>query len=71
MKFYEAKGYKHYAPAYAYHEGKPTDLRYNIDQRLGQLSFGQVIDNYLFLLTNYPKKQSLEGTQWVIMLYKN
>lgn len=61
IKFYEAKGYTCYAPAYAYHEGNPKDLRNNIDPHLGKLSFGQVIDSLSAFIDKLPEKPILIG----------
>ncbi|MCX6175282.1 MAG: alpha/beta hydrolase [Ignavibacteriales bacterium] len=61
IKFYEAKGYKCYSPAYAYHEGKPFDLRSNINSNLGKLSFGQTINNLVSFIDKLPEKPILIG----------
>jgi len=61
IKFYEAKGYKCYAPAYAYHEGKPSDLRFNINPNLGKLTFGQIINNLVSFIDKLPEKPILIG----------
>jgi pimeloyl-ACP methyl ester carboxylesterase len=61
IKFFEAKGYNCYAPAFAYHEGNPSDLRQNIDAELGNLTFGQVIDNLSLFIDKLPEKPILIG----------
>ncbi len=61
IKFYEAKGYTCYAPAYAYHEGNPADLRANPDKKLGKLTFGQVIDSLSAFIDKLPEKPILIG----------
>lgn len=52
IKYFEAKGYKCYAPAYHFHEGKPSNLREHINRQLGKVTFGQVFN---FLSTNIDK----------------
>jgi pimeloyl-ACP methyl ester carboxylesterase len=61
IKFYEAKGYKCYAPSYAYHEGKPSELRTNFNSKLGKLTFGQVIDSLSLFIDKLPEKPILIG----------
>lgn len=61
IKFYETKDYKCYAPAYAYHEGNPADLRNNINHDLGKLTFGQVIDSLSAFIDKLPEKPILIG----------
>lgn len=61
IQFYEAKGYKCYAPAYAYHEGNPSDLRSNINSNLGNLTFGQVINGLSEFIDKLPEKPILIG----------
>ena len=61
IKFYEAKGYKCYAPAFAYHEGNPSDLRKNIDAKLGNLTFGEVIHGLSLFIDKLPEKPILIG----------
>ena len=61
VAFFEAKGYKCYTPAYAYHEGDPTELRNNIDPNLSQLTFGQVINSLCTFIDNLPEKPILIG----------
>jgi len=61
IKFFEAKGYTCYAPAYAYHEGKPEELRKNINADLGKLTFGQVTDSLSAFIDKLPEKPILIG----------
>ncbi len=61
IKFYEANGYTCHAPAYAYHEGNPADLRNNMDPRLGKLTFGQVIDSLSVFIDKLPERPILIG----------
>ncbi len=60
-KYFEAKGYTCYAPAYAYHEGEPSDLRKIINADLGKLTFGQVIDSLAKFIDKLPEKPILIG----------
>lgn len=59
--FYERKGYNCFAPAYPYHEGKPSDLRKNIDPKLGNLTFGEVINSLIDFIDKLPEKPILVG----------
>lgn len=61
VKYYESKGYTCYAPAYAYHEGNPKELRNHPDPNLGKLSFGQVIDSLSAFIDKLPEKPILIG----------
>ena len=61
IKFFEAKGYTCYAPAYAFHEGNPKELRNKIDPKLGKLSFGEVIDSLSVFIDKLPEKPILIG----------
>lgn len=59
--YFEAKGYKCYAPAYPYHEGAPENLKRNINPKLGKLTFGQVIDSLAAFIDKLPEKPILIG----------
>ncbi len=61
IKFYEDKGYNCYAPAYAYHEGNPSELRSNVNLNLGNLTFGQVINSLSAFIDKLPEKPILIG----------
>jgi len=61
IKYFEAKGYKCYAPAYPFHEGKPQELRNNINPALGKLTFSQVIDSLSVFIDKLPEKPILIG----------
>jgi pimeloyl-ACP methyl ester carboxylesterase len=61
IRFYEERGYKCHAPAYAFHEGNPTDLRKNIDPKLGALTFGQVINGLCTFIDKLPEKPIFIG----------
>lgn len=61
IKFFEEKGYKCHAPAYAYHEGSPARLRINIDKELGNITFGQVIESLSAFIDKLPEKPILIG----------
>jgi len=60
-KYFEAKGYTCYAPAYPYHEGNPENLRKNINSKLGTLTFGEVIDSLANFIDRLPEKPILIG----------
>jgi pimeloyl-ACP methyl ester carboxylesterase len=61
VKYFRAKGYTCYAPAYQYHEGEPETLRRNIDSRLGLLTLGQVIKSLTAFIDALPEKPILIG----------
>jgi pimeloyl-ACP methyl ester carboxylesterase len=61
IKFYEAKGYKCFAPAYAFHEGNPAELRKKINPTLGKLTFGQVISSLSSFIGRLPESPILIG----------
>lgn len=61
IKYFEAKGYKCYAPAYPFHYGEPADLRKNININLRTLTFGQVIDSLANFIDKLPEKPILIG----------
>ncbi|MGD0582609.1 MAG: alpha/beta hydrolase [Bacteroidales bacterium] len=59
--FFEKKGYKCYAPAYAFHDGNPAVLRTNKNPDLGKTTFGQVIDSLAGFIDKLPEKPILIG----------
>jgi pimeloyl-ACP methyl ester carboxylesterase len=59
--YFEAKGYNCQTPAYPYHEGEPSDLRKNIDPKLGTLTLGQVVDGIAKLIDTLPEKPIVIG----------
>jgi len=61
VKYFEAKGYKCYAPAYSYHTGEPADLRKNTNPSLGKLTIGQVKDSLSVFIDSLPEKPILIG----------
>ncbi len=61
IKFYEDKGYKCFAPAYPYHKGSPGELRKHIDKKLGDLTFGEVIESLVAFLDKLSEKPILIG----------
>lgn len=61
IKFYENKGYTCYAPAYPFHDGRPMELRKNIQPELGQVTFQQVIDHLTSFIDSLPEKPILIG----------
>jgi pimeloyl-ACP methyl ester carboxylesterase len=60
-KYFEEKGYTCHSPAYPYHEGLPSDLRKNIDSRLGTLTLGQVVESLTEFIDRLPEKPLLIG----------
>ena len=61
IKFYEAKGYRCFAPAYAFHEGEPAELRKYINPNLGKLTFGEVIKSLSNFIDKLSEKPILIG----------
>jgi pimeloyl-ACP methyl ester carboxylesterase len=59
--YFEAKGYKCYAPAYPYHDGKPNDLRNDISNELTKLSISDVVKSYEEFIDTLPQKPILIG----------
>lgn len=59
--YFEKKGYTCYAPAYPYHDGKPIELRDNINPNLGKLTFSQVVDSLSTFIDQLPEKPILIG----------
>lgn len=60
-KYFEAKGYRCYAPAYPFHEGQADSLRNSINPRLGNLTFAHVIYSLLAFIDSLPEKPILIG----------
>ncbi len=61
IKYFEAKGYTCYAPAYPFHKGNPADLRAKPDPRLGKVTFDQVVDVYTKFIQGLPEQPILIG----------
>lgn len=61
QKYFEARGYKTYAPANPYHEGNPADLRKNIDPKLNSVSFEDVVMNIAKFIDTLPEKPIIVG----------
>ncbi|MDO9186271.1 MAG: alpha/beta hydrolase [Bacteroidia bacterium] len=60
-KYFEAKGYTCHTPSYPFHDGNPADLRSKINPKLGELTFGQVIDSLAGFIDKLPEKPILIG----------
>jgi pimeloyl-ACP methyl ester carboxylesterase len=60
-RYFESKGFICYTPAYPFHEGKPSELRDNIDTNLGKLKLGQVIKSLTAFIDTLPEKPVLIG----------
>ena len=61
IKYLEAKGYKCYAPAFPYHEGKPSDLRKDINSLLPKVTISDVIKSYTSFIDSLPEKPIIIG----------
>jgi pimeloyl-ACP methyl ester carboxylesterase len=61
LSFFEAEGYKCYAPAYEHHTGEPAQLRQNPAPSLASLTFGQVIASLSDFIDTLPEPPILIG----------
>ncbi len=59
--FYKEKGYTTYSPAYPGHEGTPSGLRRNAPDRLGNVTFSDVVNNMKTFIESLPEKPILIG----------
>lgn len=59
--YFEAQGYSCHTPAYPYHDGKPENLRKNIDPRLRKLRLQTVVDSFSNFISQLPEKPILIG----------
>jgi pimeloyl-ACP methyl ester carboxylesterase len=59
--WFEAKGYKCYAPANPFHEGDPKELRKHFDPKLANVNFEDVVNNIINLLDSLPEKPIVIG----------
>ncbi len=59
--YFEAKGYTCYTPANPCHEGKPADLRININPILAKVGFEDVVMNIVKLIDTLPEKPIVIG----------
>ena len=60
-KYFETKGYTCHSPAYPYHEGEPSELRKNINPKLGSLTLRQVMESLTNFIDALPEKPILIG----------
>lgn len=60
-QYFEAKGYTCHTPANPFHEGDPKSLWENIDPRLRDLTFGDVVANMADFIDTLPEKPILIG----------
>ena len=60
-KYFEAKGYTCYTPAFPFHDGEPSELRKNPDPKLGKVTFGQVLESLTAFIDTLPEKPILIG----------
>lgn len=59
--FFEAKGYTVHHPANPSHAGEPADLRKNVDPKLHQVNFKDVVNNLSAFIDTLPEKPILIG----------
>jgi pimeloyl-ACP methyl ester carboxylesterase len=61
MSYFEAKGYRSYAPSYPFHEGEPSELRKDISPQLARLTFEQVIASLVSFIDKIPEQPIFIG----------
>lgn len=63
QKFFEAKGYTTYAPAWPHKEGTPAELRANHPNNtaLADLTISELVEHYARFVTNLPEEPILIG----------
>lgn len=62
QKYFESRGYKTLAPAWPYHEGKPSDLRAaHPNAQLGKLKLDDVLESYRKVIREQKEKPILIG----------
>jgi pimeloyl-ACP methyl ester carboxylesterase len=59
--YFEEKGFKVYSPSYPYHEGDPKFLNSNVDPKLINLDFKQVLDYMTAFVDSLPEKPIIIG----------
>jgi pimeloyl-ACP methyl ester carboxylesterase len=59
--YFEARGYTCHTLANPFHEGYPADLRKNIDPRLANVNFEDVINNLVKFIDTLPEKPVVIG----------
>ncbi|MBE61237.1 MAG: alpha/beta hydrolase [Flammeovirgaceae bacterium] len=59
--YFGQKGYTTYAPAYYEHQGMPSFLRRNAPERLGDLTFSEVLNQMINFLQKLPEKHIIVG----------
>ncbi len=60
-RYFESKGYTCHTPANPYHEGKPADLRSNINPGLGKVGFEDTVMNVVRHIDTLPEKPIVIG----------
>lgn len=60
-KYFEAKGYTCFTPAYPYHNGSPGELRKTPDENLGTITFGNLIGNLIPFIDGLSENPVLIG----------
>ncbi|MBI1228417.1 MAG: alpha/beta fold hydrolase [Bacteroidetes bacterium] len=61
QKYFEARGFKTYAPANPGHEGNPADLRANIDPKLNNYTFEDSVMSLAKFIDTLPEKPIIVG----------
>jgi pimeloyl-ACP methyl ester carboxylesterase len=57
----KTRGYESSAPSWPFHDGSPAELRANVPDGLGTLTFGAVVDHFKGILSGLPTKPVLIG----------
>jgi len=61
IKYFEAIGYKCYAPSFPFHTGNPIDLRKEINPLLTRLTIADVVKSYESFIDSLPEKPIIMG----------
>ncbi len=61
IKHFEAKGYQCYAPSFPFHQGKPSDLRTDINPSLAKVTISDVVKSLAHFIDSLSKKPIIIG----------
>ncbi|MBX2956047.1 MAG: alpha/beta fold hydrolase [Cyclobacteriaceae bacterium] len=59
--YFEERGFQVYTPSYPYHDGDPTELNANVDERLVNLDFEEVLTYMTAFIDSLPEKPIIIG----------
>lgn len=61
LPYFQKQGYTVLAPDWPFHAGEPSDLRENIDPRLGKLGLTDIVDHFAGIIETLPEKPVIIG----------